>query len=312
MFTTGEIAWMFLVYAMIGWLWETPFVSIKNKKFVNRGFLRGPIVPIYGFAATTIMISLAAWDRHIFLEGWQRVALIMIYASLIATIWEYMTSYLLEVLFKTRWWDYSKRRFNIKGRIALRASFFWGIGGSMLWFFVNPAIISFYKSVPISVMEVTLFSAYFVVLTDVGFTLVELINLRSLVIKLHQTSEEMVTGLTEKIEKLGEIQVINFLSDAKNNLMSKVEYRKYEGFQAFNEFLDEMTNKGKEWALDNDLLSRRFSEMLSKIKGNVRFFRNYPDAKTKHFQMIFVTRKLNEAIHEFLKQINYKNYNGKK
>ncbi|HAS73073.1 MAG TPA: hypothetical protein DCS67_02895 [Clostridiales bacterium UBA8960] len=312
MFTFGEVAWMFLVYGLVGWLWETPFVSIKNKKFVNRGFLRGPIIPIYGFAATTIMLSLAAWDPTKLVKGVQGAIIIMIYAALVATVWEYMTSYLLEVLFKTRWWDYSKRRFNLKGRIALRASVFWGIGSTMLWFFVNPKIIAFYGSVPESVMKAVLFGAYFIVLVDVGFTLVELINLRSLVIKLHQTSEEMVTVLTEKLEKLGEMHIISFLSDAKANLKTRVEYRKYEGFQAFSEFLDEMTNKGKDWALDNEILSGRFNEMLSKLKGNVRFFRNYPDAKTKHFQMVFITRKLDEAIHEFLKQINYKNSNGKK
>lgn len=299
MYSFEQIAWMFLIYAMIGWLWETPFVSIKKGKFVNRGFLRGPIIPIYGFAITTIMISLKAYDDLIRVTGWHRVAAIMLYAAFVATVWEYVTSYLLEVIFKTRWWDYSPKPFNIKGRIALHASIFWGIGSTILWFYVNHGLMAFYERVPIGAMRSFLAIAYAIVLVDVAFTLVELVNLRSLVNRLHHISDEMFEGMTERLEKLGELHFIETLEEAKNTLKSKVVYRKYEGFQAFSEFLEELTSKSKDWAIDNDMLSGHFREVLGKIKGNVRFFRNYPDARTKHFQMVFIARK---AIQDFFKQ----------
>ena len=287
MYSIEQIAWMFLVYAIVGWLWETPFVSIKKGKFVNRGFLRGPIIPIYGFAITTIMISLKAFDGAITANGWQRVGLILLYAALVATAWEYATSYILEVIFKTRWWDYSPKRFNIKGRIALHATIFWGIGSTILWLYVNGPIMTLFDRVPGSAMRSFLAIAYAVLFVDVAFTLMELVNLRHLVNRLHTLSDELMEGLSERLEKLGDLH------------LTEVVYRKYEGFQAFTELVDELASKGKEWAAVNESLTNGLKEVIGKIKGNVRFFRNYPDARTKHFQKVFIARK---AIQEFFKQ----------
>lgn len=288
MFTFGEMAWMFLIYSMLGWIWETSYVSIRHKKLINRGFLRGPIIPIYGFAATTIMISLRLSDPYLTIEGWGCIGLIFVFSAIVATVWEYVTSAILEGLFKTRWWDYSKLKFNVKGRIAISVSVFWGVGSTILWLFVNKSIIAFYHRIPESIMKVELVGVYFLIFIDTVFTVMELFDFRKHVMKLQQTSDELVIKLSEK-------QINGFLIEVRDNIKLKVVYRKYEGFKPFSEFLDDMTRKGKEGPPDFEILRRRFKEDLSKLKGNVRFFKNYPDAKTKHFQMLFNSRKLDSS-----------------
>ena len=93
--------------------YESTLCSITQRKPVNRGFLNGPICPVYGFGALIIVFTLENVKGNL-------LALFLASAVLTCTL-EYITSYLLEKLFKTQWWDYSKRRFNLNGRICLEA-----------------------------------------------------------------------------------------------------------------------------------------------------------------------------------------------
>jgi len=199
-----RIAFLFLAYSLIGWIWETSYVSIKNKKIVNRGFLRGPIIPIYGFAVVTIILSIDWVIPYIEAFSKFETGLTMIYIALVASVWEYVTSYGMEVLFKTRWWNYTEHRFNIKGRVALDVSIFWGIGGFILWRFVNPLVMMIYDQFKAQSMNTFLVIAYLVISIDTITTLIELINLRNVVIRLQQASEEIVDQITETLDKVGE------------------------------------------------------------------------------------------------------------
>lgn len=307
-----EITWMFLIYSVIGWMWETPFVSIKEKKFINRGFLRGPIIPIYGFAVTTVMLSMSAIDSYLTFHPIINTLIVMIYIALIATIWEYLTSLAMEALFKTRWWNYSNHRFNIEGRIALDASIFWGLGGFVLWRFINGPVIQLFEVLQGPYFNAVLIFFYVLFAIDTGLTVFELINLRNVVIKLHNASEEVVSQLTFKIEQLGDnIETLsenvaenileqrqNFayrITEAKKTLKTRAQYRKYEGFQYFGDFLDDMASKWKTWLDDSDLSLTHFGDLLSKVKNQSRFFNNYPNATTKLFELMYSIRKQEEA-----------------
>ena len=308
-FALKEIAWMFIIYGFIGWLWETPYVSIKKKKYINRGFLRGPIIPIYGFAVTTVMVF--AHFLGPLLEPINGFSLIvmMTYVALVATLWEYGTSWLMEVLFKTRWWDYSGHRFNIKGRISLKVSVFWGIGGTILWAYVNEPVLSILHAMTHQMGLAFLSIIYFILAVDVAFTVSELIDLRNVAIKLHSASEEVVDYLTVRVETLTENVADNIdhqrahfsqlVEDARQNIKLRVNYRRYEGFQAFTDFIEDMAQKGKAWAMDDDAPIAHFKELLTKMKGKRRFFKNYPDAMTGEFQLMFLTRKIEAMLKEF-------------
>jgi len=317
-----QIAWMFLIYSIIGWLWETPYVSIKLKKFVNRGFLRGPVVPIYGFGATTIMLSVGAIERHLIWHPVVNTILTMLYIAVVASVWEYGTSYIMEGLFKTRWWDYTSHRFNVKGRIALDVSVFWGIGGFILWYFVNGVVLNVYEMLSEQMVITILATSYAIIALDAVTTLIELINLRNLVIMLHEASEDVIGQLTSRIEQLSEnledfsenlseniadqrASFLHAINEAKASIKTKAQYRKYEGFQAFSEFRDEMKVKWKSLVDESDIsISRfsnsltRFSDLLGKTTGQKRFFNNYPNATTKQFELIYMNRRKEDALNK--------------
>ena len=306
-YTMLEIAWLFLVYAFIGWLWETPYVSIKEKKFVNRGFLRGPIIPIYGFAATTMMLSMSLIESLLVYEAVVNVIISMIYIASIASVWEYMTSFIMEYLFKTRWWDYSERKFNIKGRIALDVSIFWGFGGFILWRFVNTHVMALYHLIPALYMESFIVISYIVISIDTVTTAIELINLRKLVVKMQEASEELIATfvdkmdtLTDNLEGLSEVishnldeQKQNFvtkLNEAKTTFKGKMPYRRIEGFKTPSEFLENMMDVLKSKVQESETALTRFSESFSHLKSSSRFFQKYPQARTKQFERLYVTR----------------------
>jgi len=312
-YSSVEIAWMFLIYAVIGWMWETPFVSIKEKKFINRGFLRGPIIPIYGFAVTTVMLSMSLIDAHLRFHPIVNTLIVIVYIALIATVWEYATSLAMEVLFKTRWWNYSSHRFNIEGRIALDASIFWGLGGFILWRFVNVPVLQLYEALQGPYFSMTFGAIYVLFAIDTGFTVFELINLRNIVIKLHNASEEVVSQLASKIEQLGDnIETLsenvaenileqrqNFASkiaETKVSLKTRVQYRKYESFQYFGDFLDDMVGKWKTWLDESDRSLTHFGDLLGKVKHQSRFFHNYPNASTKLFELMYALRKQEDTL----------------
>ncbi|MGY3778961.1 putative ABC transporter permease [Isobaculum melis] len=117
--TFSKLILLFFIYAIMGWLWETIYCSLKQGKFVYRGFLFGPYCPIYGFGLIGVVYLVAPFQKNLFL--------LFIFSSLIVSILEYFTSYFMEKLFHTTWWSYEDVPFNLNGRIALPISIFWGI-----------------------------------------------------------------------------------------------------------------------------------------------------------------------------------------
>ncbi len=306
-YTFIEITWMFLAYALIGWLWETPYVSIKEKKYVNRGFLRGPLIPIYGFAATTVMLSMSFIEPLLVYPPAVNVLISMFYIAVVASIWEYVTSFAMESLFKTRWWDYSERKFNLKGRIALDISVFWGLGGFILWRFVNVHIMNFYHFIPTLYANIFLSISYLLICVDGITTVIELVSVRNLELKLQDASEELITAFVEKMDTLSDNiegltdsistnleeqkqSLLEKFSDAKSVIKGKIPYRRIEGFSPFSEFLDEMLESLKSKANEAETSLSKFSDMLMRLKGKTRFFQKYPEARTRQFEKLYLTR----------------------
>lgn len=113
-----QYAWFFYLYAFLGWCGEVAFAAVKERRFVNRGFLNSPICPIYGFGVVAVILCLQFFGDHI---------LALYLGSVIVTsALEWATGFLLEKLFHTRWWDYSNLPLNIGGYICLPFSLLWG------------------------------------------------------------------------------------------------------------------------------------------------------------------------------------------
>ena len=121
---------LFFVYAFFGWLVEIIYNRCLNKKWVNRGFLIGPICPIYGSGCLLLILLLDRYSKDFFA--------LFLGSIFICSILEYFTSYFLEKIFKARWWDYSNFKYNINGRICLETMIPFGLFGSNIVGIVNP------------------------------------------------------------------------------------------------------------------------------------------------------------------------------
>ncbi len=122
----------FFIYSFLGWLIETIYALFVHGYFVKRGFLFGPICPIYGFGAVILIIATKKLYKKPFLK--------FLIATIAFTLFEYMVSFILEMLFGLRWWDYSNDILNIQGRVSLLYSIFWGVIGVILLERLHPYI----------------------------------------------------------------------------------------------------------------------------------------------------------------------------
>ena len=145
---------LFLIYSFCGWAIEVIGKLIEKKRFINRGFLIGPYCPIYGFGALAITFLLKKYVN----DG---IAL-FIMAIVICGLLEYITSYLMEKIFKARWWDYSQKKFNINGRVCLDTLIPFGLLGLFIMYVSNPFFLGILNKLPFTLLA-ALSSCLFVI-----------------------------------------------------------------------------------------------------------------------------------------------------
>ena len=159
----------FIIFSLIGWIWESIYCTIINKEWRNRGFLFGPICPIYGFGCIfgVGLTELSAYLGFTDYSWWYVVIVFFV----LGTALEYFTSWLLEKLFHAYWWDYSDMPLNIKGRICLPASLFFGFGGLLIVYVVAPACFHLANLIPPLIMELIALIFMAVLAADTTLTL---------------------------------------------------------------------------------------------------------------------------------------------
>ena len=148
MYEYGWYQWLafFYIYCFFGWIFESTYVSVKKGHFVNRGFLRLPMLPIYGTGAVMMLwVSLPVRD-----------SLLLVYTSgaIAATILEYVTGWGMERLFKVKYWDYSNQRFQVNGYICLSSTIAWGFLTVLLTEVLHPPIARYVLGIPLGVLLV--------------------------------------------------------------------------------------------------------------------------------------------------------------
>ncbi len=129
LFGAQVFLWL-MFYSFCGWVYESTLCSLTGKRLVNRGFLNGPICPIYGFGALLVIFTVGN-------SGNSPVSLFLSSAVLACTL-EYFTSWAMEKLFHARWWDYSSMRFQLNGRVCLAGFLVFGTFGLVLVEWVHP------------------------------------------------------------------------------------------------------------------------------------------------------------------------------
>lgn len=204
----------FYIYALFGWIVESIYCSTLNRKIINRGFLNGPICPVYGIGAVVVILSLYKYRGHI--------VMLFLLSVILTSIIEYLTSMILEKLFKTRWWDYSNHKYNIKGRVCLLNSTLFGILSLIIVNIVHPNIIKFIDKIDMSILYVLLSLAIILTIADIIVT-AKALNSLTLKVNMLSTIMEDIKMINLRLKIYEEEEFIKIFKVNPETIMKKMK-----------------------------------------------------------------------------------------
>lgn len=208
---------LFVIYSFFGWIMEVILTFIKEKKFINRGFLIGPLIPIWGFGAILISMILSESDSYISL---------FFSSVVLASILEYFVNYLMEAIFKARWWDYSHLPFNLNGRIWFGSSAFFGIGGLLIINFSNPFLLNLFSKFNFNIIMIVNIIIFVLIIIDlcISCNIIKKLKLSAYSLKKDYTEEisSKVMGILSKKSKQFK-RLLNAFPDIKFNFRKKTK-----------------------------------------------------------------------------------------
>lgn len=181
-FSTWLFFFYFYFYCFLGWVWETCYVSVLKAKWVNRGFMRGPFLPIYGSGAIVVLIFTLPFRTN--------AGLVFVVGMVSATILEYFTGAVMERLFHVRYWDYSSQRLNLNGHICVTSSLAWGAFSVILTLYGHTPVERFASHMSTNVLEVIVFALTVYISIDMAESIREAINLKEVLLSLEENNED--------------------------------------------------------------------------------------------------------------------------
>lgn len=288
--TYNILHWLafFFIYCFIGWCIESVIVSIERKKMVNRGFLKLPLLPIYGTGAVIVLIICFPLKDNLFK--------VYFVGMISATVLEYIVGYLMEVIFKMKYWDYSNDKFNYKGRICLISSLFWGVL-SVILVEIHKYIERLVFIIHDNNLEILLSCIFAMTFIDTLISIRETVDLNKVLKKISSLKNEIenITFEIEEILKNG-YRDISYLKGTKQKLeglkikLGKAKENKKEEISKISGVKTRLIkNNPSVYSMQfNDTLREVREKMLSKY-----------EAKKSDFIESFTT--LQKKIEEFMK-----------
>lgn len=182
MYTFSTWLLFFYFYCFLGWVWETLYVSVLKAKWVNRGFMRGPFLPIYGSGAIVVLIFTLPFRTD--------AALVFIVGMTSATLLEYFTGAAMEKMFHVRYWDYSSQRLNLNGYICVSSSLAWGIFSVILTLYGHTPVERFVLNINTNVLEIIVFVLTVYISIDMAESVREAVNLKEVLLSLEENNED--------------------------------------------------------------------------------------------------------------------------
>ena len=248
---------LFFIYAILGWIIETTLVSIEKRKFVNRGFLIGPYCPIYGFGGLAITILLKNYTKD--------PIVLFLMAVIICGTLEYFTSYIMEKIFKARWWDYSAKKYNINGRICLETVVPFGILGCLVMYVLNPITFKYLNMLSNSMLNIISAICFTIFITDniVSYNVISSFTKTVKTInvgKIKDNTEEITNKVREVL--IGKSFFNKRLMEAYPNLQAKIKEKARQIAQKAKEVKTEMSDKVES-------MKEKITQSASEIKDNI-------------------------------------------
>ena len=179
------VQWLFFFYlcCFFGWCFESTYVSVKSRKLVNRGFMRGPFLPLYGSGAIMMLVVSAPFQDNLLLT--------YIAGVIGATALEYVTGVMMEALFKVRYWDYSDQPFNYKGHICLSSSVAWGFLTILMTRVIHKPIEQFVLAIPMRTLACVTGIMTVYIVADFTLSFKAAMELRDILVRLQKVKEEV-------------------------------------------------------------------------------------------------------------------------
>lgn len=211
-YTAGQWALLFYFYCLCGWIWESCYVSARQRRWVNRGFLHGPLLPIYGSGAILILFAVIPVEDNLYL--------VWLFGMIAATALEYVTGAAMERLFKVRYWDYSKQKCNLNGHICLTSSIAWGFFSILLVRFIHPPVGRLLAHVPAWLVDPAALILTAAFTADAVCSVQAALDLRDVLTRLTEENEEL-----RRLAKRAEVAAA-FAEDDLRRFREKTEVEK--------------------------------------------------------------------------------------
>ncbi len=254
-----QILAFFYLYCLFGWCFETTYVSINSKKFVNRGFMRGPWIPIYGFGAFVMLIITKPVENS--------YILVFLFGMLGATVLELVTGILMESIFKVRYWDYSDEKFNYKGHISLFTSIAWGALSVFLISFFQKIAERLVLSLSENTLKTVIYCISILFIVDVTLSIKAALDIADLLRVMVQSKEDAKNELARMHKRMDVYVAV--AGDVKEGIMEEFERRiRMRGEQirihkyGIQDFYKRSMIKG-----NPKMRSRKFSGTIEEIRG---------------------------------------------
>lgn len=252
----------FFIYSFIGWCFESAFVSIKQQKWINRGFLKGAFLPIYGSGAVFILLAtMPVYDNPI---------LVFVVGMLAATVLEYITGVIMENLFKVRYWDYTNKPFNLHGYICLTSSLAWGGFSLLLVYVIHKPVERLIEWINLYALGIALAILLVILAKDVVQSFKTAMALRA---DLDQT-QTIKAELQSIRNRLMDLEKV--MAQAKNVLDEQIKEKKallekkLTEENKINDFYHKLTREKVKLLKRNPTArSKRYSESLEMLKNRL-------------------------------------------
>lgn len=189
-YTLSQWITFFYIYSFLGWCVESSIVSVTKRKPTNRGFLIGPMLPLYGFGRITILLA-TLWTR-------ENILLVYLFGLIAATCLEYVTGVAMEAIFNMKYWDYSTKRFNLNGYICLQSSLFWGLLAVIIVCFLHEAVSNVVLSMNQQVLRWILIGIVTFTIIDIIMSFKKALDLKKLLAYETAVKHEL-TDLTARL-----------------------------------------------------------------------------------------------------------------
>ena len=261
----------FIWYSFLGWCMESTYCSIMEKHLINRGFLHLPLCPIYG-VGVLIMVNF-------FTPFTGNPLLFYVMATVVMSAWEYFVGWLLEVTTHMKYWDYSHRRFNLKGRICLGNCLWWGVASYFVIYWIHPATIRLLSMLPVLARQITAYVLAAAVIADTVITIRDLALISKALAKAEEARVQLELGKKELQEQLDARKdaLAQSLEAKKENLQQNLEARK-------DDLQESLENKAERAKARLAALEERRSQMLATAdKHSRRFVRHYRTLSSRRY-----------------------------